>query len=444
MDSNSNPVRELELLRDLIVSSVDIVKATITEHQDPQLTLDAIEEHPIFQRENQAVSYALKTIGSAGQMLRALCDPHIYLNDFTYGYHDQTSLLVACQADIPSHLENGPLEIGELANLTNLNGGVLARFLRNLCNSHIFREIEANKFANNSLSVRYKSETWKAIVGHCVDGGRPASCKVWDAMSDPEYKDSTEPTKSPFNIAYNTSLDYFAYTKTVRPEMAERTQRAMGGKAFNLEEFLSLYPWAEQKNAHIVDVGGAIGAATLPILRAFPGLSLTVQDQPESQPLFEKHLTERFSDVVGVSNTRFVSLDFFKECPVHGAEIYFLRHVIHDWPDTEAIRILKTCASAMIQGSKLLICEHMVCPTYHTAGDKESGANSQAAPEPLLANWGNAPTSRLDLQVYTFLNAKQRTRVEYELLAKQAGLELVQVWRNLGDLSIVECQLRRE
>lgn len=166
MDSNSNPVRELELLRDLIVSSVDIVKATITEHQDPQLTLDAIEEHPIFQRENQAVSYALKTIGSAGQMLRALCDPHIYLNDFTYGYHDQTSLLVACQADIPSHLENGPLEIGELANLTNLNGGVLARFLRNLCNSHIFREIEANKFANNSLSVRYKSETWKAIVGH--------------------------------------------------------------------------------------------------------------------------------------------------------------------------------------------------------------------------------------------------------------------------------------
>jgi hypothetical protein len=58
-------------------------------------------------------------------------------------------------------------------------------------------------------------------------------------MSDPEYKNSTEPTKSPFNIAYNTSLDYFAYTKTVRPEMAERTQRAMGGKAFNLEEFLS-------------------------------------------------------------------------------------------------------------------------------------------------------------------------------------------------------------
>lgn len=166
MDPKSKPVRELELLRDLVVSSIDVVKATITEHQDPPLTLDAIEEHPIYQREDRDVSYALKTIGSAGQMLRALCEPHIYLNDFTYGYHDQTSLLVACQANIPNHLEKGPLSINELAKLTKLNGGVLARFLRNLCNSHIFREIEANKFANNSLSVRYKSETWKAIVGH--------------------------------------------------------------------------------------------------------------------------------------------------------------------------------------------------------------------------------------------------------------------------------------
>ena len=58
-------------------------------------------------------------------------------------------------------------------------------------------------------------------------------------MTRPEYKDATEPTRAPFNIAYDTPLDYFKYTTTVRPEMAKRTQKAMGGKAFNLGEYLS-------------------------------------------------------------------------------------------------------------------------------------------------------------------------------------------------------------
>lgn len=58
-------------------------------------------------------------------------------------------------------------------------------------------------------------------------------------MTSPEFKDATAPTKTPFNIAYNTPLDYFKFATTERPEMAQRTQKAMGGKAFNLGQYLS-------------------------------------------------------------------------------------------------------------------------------------------------------------------------------------------------------------
>lgn len=51
---------------------------------------------------------------------------------------------------------------------------------------------------------------------------------------------------------------------------------------------MPVYPWSAEKRAHIVDVGGGIGAATLPILRAFPELRLTVQDLPDSGPEFNK------------------------------------------------------------------------------------------------------------------------------------------------------------
>lgn len=137
---------------------------------------------------------------------------------------------------------------------------------------------------------------------------------------------------------------------------------------------------------------------------------------------------------------QYADLDFFKSSPVAGADIYFLRHVIHDWPGAEAVQILKGCASVMTKRSKLLICEHVVCPTFRS---NDPGEDDQfIAPEPLPANWGDGPTSRLDLQVYTCLNAKQRTKQEYQELAAQAGLELVRVRRNMGDETILECHLR--
>lgn len=173
MAIDTNPVHELELLRDLIISSVDRVKKTVTESNDPPLTLHTLEEHPIYKREDPDVTYALKTISSAGQMLRALSDPNTYMNDFTYGYHDQTALLVACQADIPNKLGDGPRHVDELGAAAGINPDRLGRFLRNLCNSHIFEEVSPNRFANNALSVRYKSEAWRAIVGHWYESPHP-------------------------------------------------------------------------------------------------------------------------------------------------------------------------------------------------------------------------------------------------------------------------------
>ncbi|KAJ9389153.1 hypothetical protein DTO063F5_2313 [Paecilomyces variotii] len=448
MATEKNPVQELEQLRDLINSSIDIIKKNVTENGDPPLTLKTNEPHPIYSRNDPHLAQALRTVSSSAQMLRALLDPNTFLNDIIYGYHDETALLVACQADVPNLIGDTDRHIDEIAAQAGLNADKLGRFLRNLCNSYIFEETAPNRFANNALSARFKPEGKRAIVGHCADEARVSSCKSWEALTLPEYKDSTEANKAPFNIAYNTSLTYFQYVATERQDIGIRAKKAMAGKGFNLGQYLSLYPWGSQKGAKIVDVGGGIGAATFPILQANPDLRLTVQDIPDTGPEFQKNLEQNFPDILKTGRAEFMELDFFKSAPVKGADIYFLRHVIHDWPDAEAIKILSGCTSSMSAQSKLLICEHVVCPTYRSADDSttaEKGSNSEphfVAPEPLLANWGDAPTSRLDLQVYTCLNAKQRTKLEYQALVQQAGLKLVKVWRNLGDETILECLLR--
>lgn len=66
-----------------------------------------------------------------------------------------------------------------------------------------------------------------------------SSCKSWEALTFPEYKDSTEANKAPFNIAYNTPLTYFQYVATERPDIGIRAKKAMAGKGFNLGQYLS-------------------------------------------------------------------------------------------------------------------------------------------------------------------------------------------------------------
>lgn len=121
-----------------------------------------------------------------------------------------------------------------------------------------------------------------------------------------------------------------------------------------------------------------------------------------------------------------------------------MRHVIHDWPDAECVKILANTASKMTSSTKLLICEHVIFPSYRlppTANVVTGSAKDDfAAPEPLLANWGAAHTSRLDLQVLACLNARQRTQAQYVELVQQAGLEVVHFWRNMGPLVIIECR----
>lgn len=121
-----------------------------------------------------------------------------------------------------------------------------------------------------------------------------------------------------------------------------------------------------------------------------------------------------------------------------------MRHVIHDWPDAESVKILANTAVKMTSSTKLLICEHVVLPSYHLDSNSDSVAgylkDDLAAPKPLLANWGAAHTSRLDLQVLACLNARQRTQAQYIDLVQRAGLEVVHFWRNMGALTIVECR----
>ena len=52
----------------------------------------------------------------------------------------------------------------------------------------------------------------------------------------------------------------------------------------------------------------------------------------------------------------FTHHDFFEPQPVQ-ADVYFFRHVLHDWPDADCVRILQALIPALKDGARVLISE---------------------------------------------------------------------------------------
>ncbi|OAA59250.1 Cytochrome P450 [Akanthomyces lecanii RCEF 1005] len=436
----ANAEDSLEGLRHLINASINTIQSDLKAHNDPPLYIASSSRHPLRERHDERVSRALKCVSSAGIMLRALCDPEAWMHDIMFNFADLTALYVACQADIATLIGEEPLDASAIAKKTGIDADKMSRHLRALCNIHIFREVAPDVFQNNELSLLLQSESKRALVGLCAEESRLASCKMWEALTEPGYKDSKASNMAAFNIAYETDLNIFQYWEKLRPDLGERGARAFSGKGFNEKQYLSLYPWAEEADGTlVVDVGGGVGGATLPIVTAFANLILLVQDLPETEAKFIKHLETNHPTVAQTKRASFQAQDFFQVNATKKAPIYFLRHVIHDWPESEAVRLLKNLATAMADSSKILICEHMVLPTY---GDGNvCGDSPFIAPTPLLPNWGAGFTSRLDLHVLSCINSKQRTEEDFRALATQAGLAVTSVWRNMGDEVIIECRL---
>ncbi|KAK1960797.1 hypothetical protein LY78DRAFT_590079 [Colletotrichum sublineola] len=90
----------------------------------------------------------------------------------------------------------------------------------------------------------------------------------------------------------------------------------------------------------------------------------------------------RIPQALATGVVKLTAHDFFKENPVKGADVYWLRPVIVDWDNDDLARISRHIKNAMAPGkSRLLIGEYIMHPTW---GD----ALLSNAPPPLLKNYG--------------------------------------------------------
>jgi SAM-dependent methyltransferase len=181
-------------------------------------------------------------------------------------------------------------------------------------------------------------------------------------------------------------------------ELAEAFDRAMSVHASGAGPWVAgARDWSGTR--HVVDVGGGSGEIAVCLVGSHAHLRATVLDLPGTVRRAKALARQR-----GVGDrVTAVGGSFFEPLPA-GADAYLLAHILHDWPDAEAVRLLRGCAEAVAPGGSVLVLDRVV----------PEGVGARV---PL-------PVSQRDLAMLVLLGGRERTEEEFRTLGRRASLRL--------------------
>jgi ubiquinone/menaquinone biosynthesis C-methylase UbiE len=316
------------------------------------------------------------------------------------GYWISQSLYAAAKLGIADLVRDSAKHCDQLAKATDTKADALYRLMRGLASVGVFAEQEPGYFTLTPIAQGLRSD----IPGSMRDSILLGGSEYYQAWGNLLY--SLQTGENGFEQIYGTSVfDYYQHNT----ESGAIFDRAMKNISEAIKPaIVNGYDFSDINK--LVDVGGGNGSLIAAILKANPHLRGILFDQNTAIATASEVLTRE-----GVSDrTEVIAGDFFESVP-QGADAYFLKYVLHNWDDEQAIAILRNCHRAMNATGKLLVAEQVIPP-------------------------GNEPFSGklIDLHMLVTLGGCERTEAEYQELFEAAGFSLSKIIPTRSNVSIIE------
>lgn len=321
------------------------------------------------------------------------------LGQMMFGTWISQAISVAAELGIADLLAKGPADAGELSSAVGAREDGLARLMRALCSVGIFCCRENRKYELTFLGELL-----------CTDAA--GTQRAFAQMIGSEFaeawlglKDSVVHGTPGFDARYGKS--FFEYMAD-NPDRWAIYDRAMNGvHGPETSPMLEAFDFGAYNS--VIDVGGGNGSTLASIAKLHPHVTGTLYELPD----VAARASDRFAREGLDNRIRALSGDFFENVPT-GGDIYLLRHVIHDWDDQVAVKILANCCKSMNRNGRVLIAESIV-PEGNDFG---------------VVKW-------IDLMMLV-VGGRERNAEEYEQLMTAAGLRLSRIIPTTCEISILE------
>jgi hypothetical protein len=326
--------------------------------------------------------------------------PQQQLNQLICGYWHSQCVYVAAKLGIADLLADGPQSVEELANQTGTHRPSLFRLLRALASLGVFAEEPGQRFTLTPAAEPLRRDVPGSQWAMAVMMGEE-HFRAWG-----ELLYSVRTGKIAFDKVFGRPVFEFL---SRNPEQAAIFDKAMVGvHGRETSAMLDVYDFS--KFASVTDIGGGNGSTLCGILKRHSSIHGTLFDLPG--------VTQRAGaavDAAGLSDRiHLVAGDFFESIP-GGADAYVLRHIIHDWDEDKAIRILTNVRQAIGEDGRLLVVESVI----------------PAGNEPFFGKL-------LDVTMLVIPGGQERTEQEYRDLFGKAGFRLARIVPTAAEVSVIE------
>lgn len=329
-------------------------------------------------------------------------DPIGRMMDLILAYCRSQGLGAIARLGVPDCLRDGPRTAAQLAEEVECDEDALRRFMRALAVEGVFGREEDGGFSLTPLSEGLTTDHPRSVRWLAASMCDHAHWQPWGKAHDVIKEGRSQVEKvlgaSPWEYLNGSPEEAGRFGQA----MSNMSQQAVAGITAHYD-FSGI--------AHLVDVGGNQGTLLLEIMEQHPTMRGTVLDLPSVIEVTEKTL----ADHALRPRLELVAGSFFESVPA-GADAYVLKHILHDWPDEQCLRILRTIREAIPAEGRLLVFDALLAP--------EATA---------WAHW-------LDVHMLVLQDGKERSVEEFGALFSEAGFEMTRAVPIPAPVAIIEAR----
>ncbi|KAK7993657.1 hypothetical protein PG989_007038 [Apiospora arundinis] len=353
----------------------------------------------------------VSALESARKLVAALEKPQDALLRFAESPAVWMAMRTCVELGVFAMITESGVSAAEIAKNTGADELLIRRLLRTLTASGFVAEQGDGLYGTTPYTKHLSQRTTIGTVKFLFDMYMPITGKAPAFLQDTSYQNPNDAKHGILQYTQQTDKEVFPWMLLPEnKELFDNAQTFFEGDRGSRPSWVEWFPVQEKllkgcssETPVLVDVAGGRGHDITEFHEKFPQEAgrLVLQDQ---QPVLDSA-----TDLP--ASIEKIPIDFYKDVPIEGSRIYFMKFVMHDYSDEDCLRIIQNVKAAMTEGYSYLVINDFIIP--------DVGCSL------LPAQW--------DLMMMLVMSGLERTESQWKTLIDAAGLKLEGLYQPPGD-----------